>query len=249
MGAVKTHLITVPLPSAVEELVVDRRTGESWTAHVEPFAMADTVVTRGLWDDAYGVTCDPESANLPKTDVSWRDAILFCNELSLREGLTPAYEIAEREVPTPTRWRPHSEPELDDWSVVWHHGADGYRLPTDAEWQVACRADTTGARYGPLDEIAWYADNSGGTIHPVRSKKPNAWGLFDLLGGVWEWCWDLYDPDVYGSYRIIRGGGWSDPEWSCRAGVRRKTNPNATFDDLGFRVARGATTTPAVRPD
>lgn len=248
MGAVKTHLVTVPLAGAVEELVVDRRTGGSWTVHVEPFAVADTVVTRGLWDEVYGMTGDAGTADLPKTEVSWRDAISFCNALSLREGLTPVYEIAQRDVPVPTRWRPHSEPALDDWLVAWDHGADGYRLPTDAEWQVACRAGAPGARYGPLDEIAWYADNSGGTVHPVRSKQPNAWGLFDLLGGVWEWCWDLYDPEVYGSYRIIRGGGCSDPEWSCRAGVRRKTNPTASFDDLGFRVARGATGRAAARP-
>lgn len=71
-------------------------------------------------------------------------------------------------------------------------------------------------------------------------KLPNRWGLHDMLGGVWEWCWDLFDEDVYGPYRIIRGGGWNDPHWSCRAGVRRKTNPVARFDDLGFRLARNA---------
>jgi formylglycine-generating enzyme required for sulfatase activity len=62
-----------------------------------------------------------------------------------------------------------------------------------------------------------------------------------MLGGVWEWCWDQYDVEVYGSYRVIRGGGWSDPHWSCRVGVRRKTNPQAALDDLGFRLARTIT--------
>ncbi|EPH00405.1 hypothetical protein HMPREF1531_02516 [Propionibacterium sp. oral taxon 192 str. F0372] len=246
----RIRMVAVPLIGTVEEVMVDCPTGSSWTVRVEPFALAETVVTRGLWDDVHGVAGDPEMSNFPKTDLSWRDAIRFCNALSEREGLEPVYQISQRDVPqpAPTRWRPHSEPELDDWIVAWDHGADGYRLPTDAEWQVACRAGTSGARYGRLDDIAWYVENSGGTVHPVRSKEPNAWGLFDLLGGVWEWCWDLYDPESYGSYRIIRGGGWSDPQWSCRSGVRRKTNPTASFDDLGFRVAQGAVSAPAVRP-
>ncbi|WP_314686051.1 formylglycine-generating enzyme family protein [uncultured Bifidobacterium sp.] len=242
------QMVMVPLRGAVEEHMVDRRTGRSWTVNVEPFELAATVVTRGLWDEVQGVTGAPAFANLPKTEVSWREAILFCNALSVMDGLAPVYEVSEHEAPAPTQWRPHSEPEADEWMVTWDHGADGYRLPTDAEWQVACRAGTTGARYGELDDVAWYENNSGGNVHPVQMKSPNPWGLFDMLGDVWEWCWDLYDPAVYGAYRIIRGGGWSDPEWSCRAGVRRKTDPIASFDDLGFRVARGAVSFPAVRP-
>lgn len=241
------HMIALPMSGAVEELVVDRRTGDSWAVRVEPFTLSETVITCGQWDEVYGMPSDSSVSRLPKTDVSWRDAIMFCNALSAREGLTPAYSVSEREVPVPTGWRPHHEPAADDWVVTWDHGADGYRLPTDAEWQVACRAGTPGARYGSLDDIAWYADNSGGTVQQVRLKEPNKWGMFDMLGGVWEWCWDLYDPAVYGSYRIIRGGGWNDPEWSCRVGVRRTTNPASSFDDLGFRVARGAAAAPAIR--
>lgn len=249
MAAMSMNMVAVPpLGATVQEPMVDRRTGTTWTVRVEPFRMSDAVVTCGLWDEVHGVSGDPRSASLPKTDVSWRDAIMFCNALSAREGLTPTYEVSRREVPAVTQWRPHSEPSVDDWIVTWDHNTDGYRLPTDAEWQVACRAGSSGARYGQLDDVAWYADNSGGSVHRVRSKEPNAWGLFDMLGGVWEWCWDLYDPAVYGSYRIIRGGGWSDPEWSCRAGVRRRTSPIASFDDLGFRVARGTAGSPAVRP-
>jgi sulfatase modifying factor 1 len=72
---------------------------------------------------------------------------------------------------------------------------------------------------------------------PWAPKQPNAWGLYDMLGNVWEWCWDIYDADVYGDYRVLRGGGWSDPEWSCRAGVRRRSHPTFRIDDVGFRVA------------
>ncbi len=234
------QMVTVPPLGGVEEELVDRQTGRSWSVHVAPFELTDTVVTNALWSEVQGTGADPTVADLPKTDVSWREAILFCNALSALDGLTPVYAVSEQEVPNPTRWRPHSRPEADEWLVTWLQEANGYRLPTDAEWQVACRAGTFGARYGQLDDIAWFEGNSGGSIQPVKLKQPNSWGLYDMLGGVWEWCWDLYDPAVYGSYRIIRGGGWGDPEWSCRSGVRRKTNPTASFDDLGFRVARGA---------
>jgi formylglycine-generating enzyme required for sulfatase activity len=72
----------------------------------------------------------------------------------------------------------------------------------------------------------------------VAAKQPNAWGLYDVLGNVWEWCWDLYDAQVYGTYRVLRGGGWSDQPWSCRAGVRRRSHPTFRIDDVGFRVCR-----------
>jgi formylglycine-generating enzyme len=123
--------------------------------------------------------------------------------------------------------------------VTWHTSATGYRLPTEAEWERACRAGTTGPRYGALDVIAWYRDNSEGRPHEVSGKQPNAWGLHDTLGNVWEWCWDLYDPEVYGTYRVLRGGGWFDEHWSCRASVRRRSHPTYRIDDVGFRTARG----------
>ncbi|WP_250280116.1 formylglycine-generating enzyme family protein, partial [Frankia sp. Cppng1_Ct_nod] len=122
--------------------------------------------------------------------------------------------------------------------VEWDVRADGYRLPTEAEWEYACRAGTTGPRYGQLDEIAWYRANSRERIHEVGGKKPNRWGLYDMLGNVWDWCWDTYDAEVYGTYRVLRGGGWFDEHWSCRASVRRRSHPTFQVDDVGFRVAR-----------
>jgi sulfatase modifying factor 1 len=74
----------------------------------------------------------------------------------------------------------------------------------------------------------------------VAQLLPNAWGLYDMLGNVWEWCWDVYDAEVYGSYRVFRGGGWFDERWSCRASVRRRSFPTFRLDDLGFRVVRNA---------
>jgi formylglycine-generating enzyme len=125
-------------------------------------------------------------------------------------------------------------------TVVWDRTADGYRLPTEAEWEYACRAGTPGPRYGALDEIAWYRGNSGERLHRGGEKALNAWGLYDMIGNAWEWCWDVYDAEVYKDYRVIKGGGWFDEHWSCRAGVRRRTMPTLRIDDLGFRLARNA---------
>jgi sulfatase modifying factor 1 len=155
----------------------------------------------------------------PTVNVSWLDAVAACNALSQESGLTPAYTV-------------------DGEEVTWQREADGYRLPTDAEWQWACKAGTPGYRYGPIDDIAWFAGNSGGRAHAVGGKSPNQWGLHDMLGNVWEWCWDLYDEQVYGSYRIFRGGGWAEAERGCGATVRRRSHPTFAIDDLGFRLAR-----------
>lgn len=99
---------------------------------------------------------------------------------------------------------------------------------------------STVPRYGELDEIAWYAGNSGDHIHDVGGKLANVWGLQDVLGNVWEWCFDRYHIEVYGDYRVLRGGGWSDPERSCRAGVRRRSHPTLQIEDVGFLLARPA---------
>ncbi|MDA2809460.1 formylglycine-generating enzyme family protein [Nocardiopsis sp. RSe5-2] len=200
----------------------DRWTQTRWTTQVEAFRLSVVPVTRGLYAEVTGEQpSGPDGADLPVTSVSWLDAVRFCNALSRREGLTPAYT-----------------PNPDDHTAEWDTSADGYRLPTEAEWEHACRARTVGPRYGRLDDIAWYSGNASDRIHPVGGKAPNAWGLYDMLGNAWDWCWDLYDPDVYGSYRVLRGGGWSDEHWSCRASVRRRSHPTFRIDDVGFRVAR-----------
>ncbi|MEV0241824.1 formylglycine-generating enzyme family protein [Streptomyces sp. NPDC050674] len=218
---VDNDMVAVPAGSVT---LSDRRTERSWTVEVAPFRMSAYPVTQAWYAEVTGER--PSAARgelLPVEGVSWWDAVRFCDALSRREGLTPAYTV-----------RPGDE--TADWDTT----ADGYRLPTEAEWEHACRAGTTGPRYGPLDDIAWYRANSGDGVHPVGGREPNAWGLYDMLGNVWDWCWDLYDADVYGSYRVLRGGGWSDEHWSCRASVRRRSHPTFRIDDVGFRVARSA---------
>jgi formylglycine-generating enzyme required for sulfatase activity len=95
-------------------------------------------------------------------------------------------------------------------------------------------------RPGGLDDIAWYRANSGGHPHEVGTRAANAWGLHDMIGNVWEWTWDRFDTEVYGPYRVFRGGGWFDPPRACRASCRRKSHPTLRIDDLGFRLARSA---------
>lgn len=200
----------------------DRRTQRSWSVEPGPYQLAAFPVTQAQYARVTGRR--PSTAQgdrLPVEGVSWWDAVRFCNALSNAEGLAPAYRL-------------HADIE----EIEWEAPADGYRLPTEAEWEHACRAGTTGPRYGRLEEIAWYRGNSHERMHEVGGKRPNAWGLYDMLGNVWEWCWDLYDAEVYGVYRVLRGGGWFDERWSCRASVRRRSHPSFQIDDVGFRIAR-----------
>lgn len=203
----------------------DRRTRRRWPVELASYQLGKYPVTQERYADVTGERPSAvQGARAPVETVSWWDAARFCNALSLHEGLTPAYRLEDAGAET----------------VGWDPSADGYRLPTEAEWEHACRAGTGGPRYGVLDEIAWYRGNSGGRIHEVGGKRPNTWGLHDMLGNVWEWCWDVYDAEVYGSYRVLRGGGWFDEHWSCRASVRRRSHPSLQIDDLGFRVARSS---------
>ena len=200
----------------------DRRTQRSWSVELAPYRLAASPVTQALYAEITGLR--PSTADgdrLPVEGVSWWDAVRFCNVLSQRDGFTPAYHV-------------HADGE----GIEWDASADGYRLPTEAEWEHACRAGTTGPHYGPLDEIAWYRGNSHERIHDVGGKRPNAWGFYDMLGNVWDWCWDIYDAEVYGIYRVLRGGGWFDEHWSCRASARRRSHPTFQVDDVGFRIAR-----------
>ena len=199
----------IPVPAGRVTLS-DRRSRRTWAVDLPAYEIGAFPVTRSLY------TPDGGTDERPVESVTWWEAARFCNARSAAEGLTPAYS--------------------EDFA--WDRTADGYRLPTEAEWEHACRAGTEGPRYGPLDEIAWYRDNSGAESHAAGGKRPNAWGLYDMLGNTWDWCWDVYDAEVYGTYRVLRGGGWFDEHWSCRASVRRRSHPDLRLDDVGFRLAR-----------
>jgi formylglycine-generating enzyme required for sulfatase activity len=201
----------------------DDRTKQKWTVELAPFLLAQFPVTQEQYFEVTNEAPATFKGNrLPVETVSWKDAITFCNLLSVKDGLKPCYSID------------HSTENITFDTI-----SSGYRLPIEAEWEYACKAGTTGIRYGELDAIAWYKANSDRSPHNVGLKEPNAWGLYDMLGNVWEWCSDIYDESVYGSYRIIRGGGWSDEERGCMATNRRRSHPTSfKIDDLGFRIAR-----------
>ncbi|MGM1047357.1 MAG: formylglycine-generating enzyme family protein [Bacillota bacterium] len=112
------------------------------------------------------------------------------------------------------------------------------RYPVTTSLYYAITNKSPNSFDGELDKIAWYNENSGGEIHEVGRKEPNAWGLYDMLGNVWEWCFDLYDEQVYGSYRIFRGGSWAEEARGCGASCRRRSHPSFRIDDLGFRLAQ-----------
>ncbi|MEA3368338.1 MAG: SUMF1/EgtB/PvdO family nonheme iron enzyme, partial [Planctomycetota bacterium] len=177
--------------------------------------------------------------NRPVEMISWDIGALYCNARSRIEGLEPCY---------------------DDQGKC-HFEANGYRLPTEAEWEYACRAGTTtpysfGSAPRLLKDYAWYGNNSARTTHPVGRRKPNPWGLFDMHGNVAEWCNDVYDPDYYktsparnprgagnGRQYVLRGGAWSSSADVCRSAYRVGEAPgtqDACFaqDAVGFRCVR-----------
>lgn len=205
-----------PLPAGQVELH-DARRKRRWTVDLEPFEIGATSVTTTQYAQLMGTS--ETGSQEPLVDINWIEAILFCNAASMDEGLVPAYII-------------------DAGGVTWQANASGYRLPTEAEWEYACRAGTTGPHYGPLDAIGWTANDKVEKPQEVGQKLPNAFGLHDTLGNVWEWCWDLLDPARYGEYRIFRGGGFADKSWSVRASTRRGGAPGMSHPDLGLRMAR-----------
>jgi len=197
----------------------------------------------------------------PVEVVTWYAAILFCNRLSIAEGLTPAYsvKIGGVEVDWDTVSAP-TAPNTDWDAAVIVPGSDGYRLPTDAQWEYACRAGSIG-EYSigaggtvvtdlNLGDYAWYEPNGNDKTHEVGKKTANAFGLYDMHGNVWEWCWDWYDdyppsgtptdttgPDS-GSYRVVRGGNSNAPAAYISSSFLYHCPPDANNITLGFRVAR-----------
>ncbi|ALC52656.1 cytoplasmic protein [Bacillus thuringiensis] len=212
-------MVNIP---AGEVVLRDDRIKKERLVQIQPFLLAKYAVTTELYDAITNSTLNNfENNHKPVVNISWNDAIAFCNVLSKKAGLKEYYSIS------------------DGGQIVrCKLDSNGYRLPSEAEWQYACKAGTTGYTYGKLHDIAWYNENSNGHIHDVGQKEPNAWGLYDMLGNVWEWCYDLYDEKVYGSYRIFRGGSWAEAARGCGATCRRRSHPTFHIDDLGFRLAR-----------
>ncbi|MEX1191551.1 MAG: SUMF1/EgtB/PvdO family nonheme iron enzyme [Brumimicrobium sp.] len=200
----------------------DDRTKESWSVNIDSFELSKFPITQEI----YKAVIDENPSTfkgdrLPVETVSWIEAVNFCNGLSESLGKEKCYTI-----------------DLTTEKSILNSKANGFRLPTEAEWQYACQAGTKDIRHGELNEISWFKENSNNRTQEVGKKQPNEWGLYDMLGNVWEWCSDIYDETVYGTYRVFRGGGWCDQERSVMATTRRRSHPfSFKIDDLGFRIA------------
>lgn len=238
------------------------------------FFMDKTEVTRELWEQvkAWGNNNDYsisggsyKGEGHPVHSVDWYDAVKWCNARSEREGLTPCYYTDDAH----TLVYRTGDVNIGNSKVDW--SADGYRLPTEAEWEMAARGGRTGQRFPHGDTIS-HADanfrNSGGESYqtgttgyhpiwgsdtaPVGSFPANDYGLYDMAGNLWEWCWDSYDSGYYaspgslsdpkgpdtGSYRVLRGGDWSGNAGSCRCAERGNNSPGNAYNISGFRTVR-----------
>ena len=199
----------------------------------QSFIISIYEINQFVYEQVMGV--NPSMAkdySLPVDSVNWIEAIQFCNKLSEIDGLTPAYKFFGE-------------------NVEWDTNANGWRLPTEAEWEYVCKAGKDGEYSADwsVDDLGWYNMNSGLHSHPSGRKMANEWGIFDMNGNLWEWCWDFYSSDYYqtspsidpkgpksGSKHIARGGSWNDGNSFTRAANR--FYPENSILSTGFRIVR-----------
>lgn len=210
--------------------------------YVSPFSMMTVGVTQRLYRAVMKqAPPDEAKAELPITGVSWFDAVKFCNVLSELRGLRPCYQQTK-----------------NGWE--WDRSADGFRLPTEAEREYATRAGSDsrwcfGDDEAKLGDYAWFEGNADNALHLVGQKTANAWGLHDLHGNVWEWCWDWFggylaesaiDPTGAsdGTERVLRGGSFWLVPWNLRSAVRNWVGPEVQGGFFGFRCVRSVSQTP-----
>jgi formylglycine-generating enzyme required for sulfatase activity len=210
---------------------------------VGDFYIGKTEVTQAQWKTTMGDNPSYfKGDNLPVETVAWYDAVEFCNKLSEMAGLQKCYSGS---------------------NITCNFKANGYRLPTEAEWEYAARGGNQSKCYkysgsSNVDDVAWYSFNSGSKTQPVGVKNPNELGIYDMSGNVWEWCSDWYDSNYYknspsnnptgpssGPFRVVRGGSWGDSYGVMRCAIRDGSHPDGCYylcrglgSSFGFRVAR-----------
>jgi formylglycine-generating enzyme len=210
------------------------------------FWIDTTEVTNGSFTEIMGMTPAAAADKLPVVNISWFDATLYCNARSKSEDKDTAYSYQSR------TGVPGQKCVLS--GLTLRPEADGYRLPTEAEWEYACRIDSLTLFFWGNDNLAastyaWTRENSDDTVHAVAAKKPNRLGLYDMAGNVWEWCNDWFDPRYYSSAppldppgpqtgyeRVIRGGSWKNSIYFAQAGTRSRMTPQTGTNTLGFRT-------------
>ena len=250
---------------------------ETWTPESEVFVsgrafkigsfyMSDHEVTRGEYKAVMG--SDPSTANAydkdgneltgddavknnPVNNISWYDALVYCNTLSIKENLTPCYAIGGET--HPSKWGAVPTENDSTWdAATCESKANGYRLPTDAEWEWAARGGEsyTYAGSNTIGDVAWYIENTNDTgTRDVKTKKANGYRLYDMSGNVWEWCWDWYGsissdtPDAgsaSGSNRVQRGASWPEDAYYAQVDTRSYSSPSYRSYYFGFRVVCNA---------
>ena len=177
------------------------------------------------------------TSNNPVESVSWFDAVCFCNKLSMLEGLTPAYSVDGETDPEYWGYMPHQGESIES-EVECDFDANGYRLPTNDEWEEAAKGgeDYTYSGSDDLDEVGWYDGNSDNVTHPVAQKMANGYGLYDMSGNVCEWVWEA-GPD-YPDDRFYRGGSYCGGSDDCEVSDRRCYDANDQDYFIGFRLLR-----------
>ncbi len=204
----------------------------------KPFYISRNEVTQKLWQEVMGPNPSFfKGDNLPVENVTWYDALSFCNALSARAKLTPVYSGGSGHI-------------FCDFS------ANGYRLPTEAEWEYAAgggnkSGDFTYSGSNSARDVSWFNANSERRTHEIGQRQPNELGLYDMSGNVFEWCWDLYDSysaapqndlqgSLKGSLRVFRGGSWHNNIKAVRVTDRYSHNPSYWNYNLGLRLVRTA---------
>ena len=219
------------------------------------YAIGKYLVTQALWQSVTGKNpSNFTGESRPVESVNWFDCVLFCNKLSKQEGLDPVYTIPDGLEQALQGQVGAQDSSVDEWvkEVVQNVDANGYRLPTDWEWYFAAKANLELQFSGSdnSEEVAWTHENSKNQTQGVGQKKGNGFGLFDMSGNVWEWCWDRWgggwqDTPTEGSTgpsdgsdQVIRGGSWLDDERISRIAARGQTSPSGRSSYQGVRLCR-----------